>query len=162
MIFVAVSSIINSDEYERLAWWWNGSQVWPGVYTQWSKILHQSDVSSLISIWYFTTEIFWCNLVQKFSAPCVKRYGVIHRTCKGGKSCIQKQFWKLSCRNSTNTHHWMRVKLLVCTHQLHVEWLSTLCCHQLKFSVEICICVTPQQFRPHQMIICGENTSSKE
>ena len=32
---------------------------------------------------------FGCKLSTKFSTLCVKRYGVIHKTLKGGKSCFQ-------------------------------------------------------------------------
>ena len=36
--------------------------------------------------------ILGASWVQKFTTPCVKRYGVIRRTWQGGKRCVQSGF----------------------------------------------------------------------
>ena len=44
-------------------------------------------------------DILGASLVQKFSPPCVNRYGVIHSTCRWGQIVFKSSFNKLQCRN---------------------------------------------------------------
>ena len=64
---------------------------------------------------FYATQQSWTILgaswVQKFSTPCVKRYGMIHRTYKGGKICVQKQFQQIAMPKS-------------CTQIIGIKWDS--------------------------------------
>ena len=43
--------------------------------------------------------ILGASSVQKFSTPCVKRYGVILRTCRGGQIVFKSSFNIFLCQN---------------------------------------------------------------
>ena len=68
---------------------------------------------------FFVTQRSWtvlgANWVQKFSTLCVKRYGMTHRTYKGGKVCVQKQFQQIAMPKS-------------CTRIIGIKWDSWCTC----------------------------------
>ena len=133
-----------------------------GYVSVWSKHLilaiRQTSYQSIISsLWFFCA--LW---VQKLLAPCVKRYGMTHRTRKGEKSCIQKQFWTISLLKFSWWCLWMWFKLLIYTPRLHVECPMTPRCHEVELSGRICIWVTTHRFLTRHRIFHGKNFLDKE
>ena len=71
---------------------------------------------------------------------------------------FKSSFEHFQCQNSTNMHHWIWFKLVACTPQQYLEWLSTLCCHQVKFSVKnLHLCGTTKISTPPNDFLWGEH-----
>ena len=73
---------------------------------------HKSTVDPGTTLALITNQMLLLVQVQKFSAPCDKRYGVVHRTCKGERSCVQKRFWVHSSPQIWRTQYWKKTKFI--------------------------------------------------
>ena len=140
-------------QFHSIYWWLSRAQFWllQGQDPLWLMLsyldIHLTDATTELKTWY--GRFFGAYWVQKFSAPCVKRYRVILRTWEGEKSCTQKKFWTLSM-----------LKFSQCFNGY--GYTTTLCCHEVDFSGEICNWMTTQILQPHHQISHGENILSKE
>ena len=101
--------------------------------------------------------ILGASLVQKFSTLCDKRYGVVHRTLWGGKSCVQRQFL---------THFYTKIllklnqnltKLLGHCSQLWYNQITMTCYMQVEFSREIRILLKGQKVLPLLNLLVGNS-----
>ena len=100
---------------------------------QFSSFLKAKIVLILAQNLIWTVQWNWrASLVQRFSASWDKRYGVIRRTCKGGKSCVPG-LKSDQRRIGSKWNSWVTL--------IDSSWinLTKSCLEQIEFGREFCI-----------------------